>query len=500
MRIALLSWESLHSIAEGGVAAHVSELGAALAEAGHEVHVLTRMGPGQGDYDSIDGVHYHRCAYGGHPDFVEDVNNMCRSMVGRLFAVEDGIGRFDLVHAHDWLTANAMIWAKQGRGHKTVMTIHSTEYGRCGNAFAGSARITAQERAGCDWADHVIAVSATTRAEAAWMYEVPEWKSSVIYNGVHPERFDRTVDPGAVRESLGIGPMDPMILFCGRLAWQKGPDLLVEALPWVLDAFPHAKCVFAGEGSMRPQLEGRAGELGVAHACRFLGKQGPDRLVELFRAADAACVPSRNEPFGIVVLEAWSAETPVVVTQVGGPREYVTPERDGYQIQPHPESVAWGLGTLLADFEHARAMGRAGRETVERHFTWETIAAETLDVYDPFRYDEAASVPVDRQLPEQPAEQSATRAEQAVAELELAGSLDAATLSDCATRLSDGPVRVRRSSRGLELVGPWDEVRRAVAWCQRALSASSAAGTSPLAARLVPASEHEWGARAVPDA
>jgi glycogen synthase len=121
MRIALLSWESLHSILVGGVAAHVTELGAALERKGHEVHVFTRLGPGQSHYQLIHGVHYHRCPFALHSNFVEEVNNMCRSFVHYVLATEDFLGPFDIVHAHDWLTANAMIWIKQGRRRKSVL-------------------------------------------------------------------------------------------------------------------------------------------------------------------------------------------------------------------------------------------------------------------------------------------------------------------------------------------------------------------------------------------
>ena len=81
MRIALLSWETLHSIPVGGVGVHVTELAAALERKGHEVHVYTRMGFGQSHYDRIEGVHYHRCPFDLSADFIEEINNMCRSFV-----------------------------------------------------------------------------------------------------------------------------------------------------------------------------------------------------------------------------------------------------------------------------------------------------------------------------------------------------------------------------------------------------------------------------------
>src|SRR5205823_3651060 len=159
MRIAMLSWESLHSIAVGGVAAHVSELAAALERKGHEVHVFTRLAQGLAAYERIHGVHYHRCAMRLTPDFVDEVNDMCRSFVDQVFRVEDVVGAFDVVHAHDWLAVNAMIWIKQGRGRRGVLTMHSTDFGRSGNVFhdGQSERVRAQERAGTYWADKVIA-------------------------------------------------------------------------------------------------------------------------------------------------------------------------------------------------------------------------------------------------------------------------------------------------------------------------------------------------------
>src|ERR1700684_2151067 len=78
MRIALFSWETLHSIAVGGVGVHVTELASGLTRRGHEVHVFTRQGPNQPHYSSIQGVHYHRCAFALHGNFIDEINNMCR--------------------------------------------------------------------------------------------------------------------------------------------------------------------------------------------------------------------------------------------------------------------------------------------------------------------------------------------------------------------------------------------------------------------------------------
>lgn len=383
MRIALFSWETLHSIPVGGVGVHVTELAAALERRKHEVHVFTRQGQGQPLYDSIHGVHYHRCPFQLHPNFVDEINNMCRSFVHHFFQVEDHSGRFDIVHAHDWLASNAAVWAKEGRGRKAVLTIHSTEYGRNGNRFFGgqSVRVQEHERHGTYVADKVITVSHQLKDEVKWLYQLPDHKTRVIYNGVNAHVFDRAVDSGSVKRQYGIAPLDPTVLFVGRMVVQKGPDILVRTMPSVLRYYPNAKFVFVGDGHMKSDVCAIANQLGVGHALRMLGDKRGQELINLFKACDIVAVPSRNEPFGIVILEGWSAHKPVVSTKRGGPAEFVWHGVNGLQVDDTPESVAWGLGTLLADHNRCRWMGRNGRAAVDAAFSWDNIAEQAEEVY-----------------------------------------------------------------------------------------------------------------------
>lgn len=150
MRIAMFSWETLHSIPVGGIGVHVTELAAGMQRRGHEVHVFTRIGQGQREYDEIHGVHYHRCHFPLNPCFVDEINNMNRSFVNCFNGVEDYIGKFDIVHAHDWLASNAAVWIKEGRGRKAVMTVHSTEYGRNGNQFFGGQALAFKSTSGTE--------------------------------------------------------------------------------------------------------------------------------------------------------------------------------------------------------------------------------------------------------------------------------------------------------------------------------------------------------------
>jgi len=385
MRIALFSWETLHSIAVGGVAPHVTGLASALCRRGHDVHVFTRIGEGQSRFEQVNGVSYHRCPFEFHPDLVEETGRMCDSLVWHFGEVEASLGgrEFDLVHGHDWLCARALVQAKNHHRKPVVMTVHSTEYGRCGNQHCPgrSQQISHVEWEGTFVSNQVICVSHALRKEVQEIYRVPADKLSTVYNGVDPHRYDEPVNPGEVRATYGAGSRDPVVLFVGRMAWQKGPDLLLHTVPGLLRHHPNAKFVFVGDGNMLADLQRQAVKLGIAHSTRFLGHRNGQDLVSLFKSADLVCVPSRNEPFGIVILEAWSAAKPVVATRNGGPAEFVTHGYDGLVVSDSTEALGWGVGTTLADFEHARWMGLNGRVQAESRFSWDTIALETERVY-----------------------------------------------------------------------------------------------------------------------
>ena len=153
-------------------------------------------------------------------------------------------------------------------------------------------------------------------------------------------------------------------------------------MPGILEHRPDAKIVFVGDGDMKPYLEHRAWEIGVAHAVRFPGSLPPDNgLTDLFKSTDLVCVPSRNEPFGLVVLEAWSAGKPVVVTENGGPRYFTSHGEDGFVVYPNPQSICWGINTVFGNFEHARWMGSRGRVKAAYGFSWDVIAGQTEGIY-----------------------------------------------------------------------------------------------------------------------
>lgn len=380
LRIGMFSWESLHSVKVGGVAPHVSELSESLAARGHEVHIFTRIGD-RTPYEEISGVHYQRVAHDQWGGVTKQMEHMCNAMYERFFAVEGLFGKFDILHGHDWHPVRALNRLKLYHQRDYVITYHSTEWGRNGNRHADWPE--AHEIAHWEWSagyesKAVIVTSQHLKDEIQNIYQIPESKITIIPNGIFPNKMKRKVNPVEVKATLGIPPDAPIILFTGRMSYQKGIDLLVEAVPGVLSQYPETHFVFIGEGEMRGYCEGLAYNLGVSHACHFIGYAPDEVYLNWLNTCNIVVVPSRNEPFGIVVLEAWDAEKPVIGTDAV---RLIENFKDGIIAYKTPESLAWCINYALGDLSKTALMGITGKKRITEVYDWKLIADKTYNLY-----------------------------------------------------------------------------------------------------------------------
>jgi glycosyltransferase involved in cell wall biosynthesis len=376
MRIGMFTWESLYSIKVGGIAPHVSELSEALAKRGHEIHVFTRRGDFD-SYDKINGVHYQRVDFDESESLVETMDRMSVAMYERFLKTQNVFGKFDIVHGHDWHPISALNMIKKNQNKSYILTIHSTEWGRNGNK-PGNAEISHREWLGGYESSGLIVTTVYMLDELKSVYSIPETKIKIIPNGIVRGKVRRALDPAQVKVRYGLNPMAPVVLFCGRMSYQKGPDLLVEAVPHILREHLDVCFFFLGDGEMKTYCMSRALELGVADACTFLGYVTSQEKQELMNACDLVCVPSRNEPFGVIVLEAWDAEKPVVATEAVS---IIRNFQDGLQAYVQPESIAWCISRLLKSPEEMKELAKAGQNRIEKEFSWNRIAEKTEEVY-----------------------------------------------------------------------------------------------------------------------
>jgi glycosyltransferase involved in cell wall biosynthesis len=371
LKVAFFCWESIYSERIGGLSPGATYLAESLAAKGHEVHFFTRGGADR----TIKGVQYHYVQpYAGN--IVDYARAMSDLMVQRFRDFDSP--PFDVLHFHDWHVTEAL---HQLQDRNTIFTFHSTEYGRAGNRIGEWWE--AREISGKEWyaaltARRITAVSHVLKNEIMWLYNIPFEKVDVVSNGIYPEVYEAVIDPGRVKEAYGIHPYAPLVLFVGRMEYQKGPDLLARAVPLVLQHRWDARFVMAGQGTMKYELQQMTAGLPV----QFPGYIPDSEYVRLLNASDVVVIPSRNEPFGLVLLEAWSARRCPVVADVGGLSENVTNFTDGVKVYLDPASIAWGINFALSDPSRAAAYGRNGRRKVERHFLWSVVAGKMLGVYE----------------------------------------------------------------------------------------------------------------------
>ncbi|MEM2103151.1 MAG: glycosyltransferase family 4 protein, partial [Candidatus Bathyarchaeia archaeon] len=315
-------------------------------------------------------------------------NYLAASKIINELVAKEGF-QYDIVIAHDWLSAIAGITVKRDLGLPLVFHVHSTEKGRTlGN---GSEVVSNIEQRAAQMADMVITVSNAMKDELISL-GFPKEKIRVSYNGVDPQKYDLSkVKPETirkVRDLYGVKDDELMILFIGRLVWIKGADKLVLAMPQILKEIPNAKLVIVGLGEMREHIEKSVQSLKLQDHVKFRFEFMPEEeRIAHYAACDVAVFPSLYEPFGIVALEAMAMEKPVVVGAAGisGMREIVVadgPNQCGFHINPNdPKDIAWGIINSLKDPKKRAEFGKNGRKRVLEQFTWDVIAKNTLDLY-----------------------------------------------------------------------------------------------------------------------
>ncbi len=385
MRVLMLSWE-YPPVVYGGLARHVHGLSAALARAGHQVTVLTQHGSGAAHDVVENDVRVIRVEHDPPLVPMDDLlawtlaldHTMSRTALSLL---DDQ--RPDVVHGHDWLIAHAGATLKEAWRIPLVSTVHATEAGRYQGWLPGALN---QAIHSVEWwmtyqARRVITCSDHMRWEVTRLFELPADKVEVIRNGVDAAawRSDRETVAAASRRYAGEGPL---LLFSGRLEYEKGVQTVLTALPRLRRRHPGLRLLVAGRGTQEQALRAEARRLRLGRSVQFVGWLDEPELAAVAAAADVAVMPSLYEPFGLVALEDAAAGTPVVATDRGGLAEVVGGLETGLTVPPEdPGALALAIDRLLSDDILARRIGREARRTVARDFSWDSVAERTARTY-----------------------------------------------------------------------------------------------------------------------
>ena len=276
---------------------------------------------------------------------------------------------FEIIHAHDWMTVPAALLARRISGKPFILHVHSLEYDRSGENV--NHEILEIEREGLGKADRIIAVSHRTKRMIVERYGIPQEKISVIYNAVTRAEAQRVyrVERKGDRK---------MVLFLGRITFQKGPDYFVEAAAMVLQVLHDVTFVMAGAGNMMGQMIERVGELGIGNSFHFTGFLQGEEIERIFSMSDLYVMPSVSEPFGISPLEAMMYDVPVILSRQSGVAEILK-----HALKVDFWDVREMAAKIIAVLKHPALAGEMAEKAREelRKIRWETAAELIAEIY-----------------------------------------------------------------------------------------------------------------------
>jgi len=276
---------------------------------------------------------------------------------------------FDVIHAHDWMTVFAGLYAREKSGKPFVLHIHSLEFDRSGENI--DRNIFYIERFGMVLADHIIAVSHYTKDLITNRYGIDPDKISVVHNAV-----SRT-EAGAMYRTEK-DPARKIVLFLGRITFQKGPDYFVDAAAKVLKTLPNVTFVMAGSGDMMPRMIERVAKLRMGKSFHFTGFLRETEVERIFTMSDLYVMPSVSEPFGISPLEAMAYDVPVIISKQSGVAEILN-----HAIKVNFWDVDDMANKIIAILRHrslAEEMVERSREEL-RNIRWKGAAEKIVEVY-----------------------------------------------------------------------------------------------------------------------
>lgn len=277
--------------------------------------------------------------------------------------------KFDIIHAHDWLTFPAGMAAKNISGKPLVIHVHATEFDRSGANI--NPEVYQIEKNGMEAADKIIAVSNLTRKTIIEKYNINPDKVFTVYNAVEP----------VLKKDYGSHKTikDRIVTFLGRITLQKGPEYFIEAAYEVLQRMDNVRFVMGGSGELLDRMIKRIASLKIGEKFHFTGFLKGDDVYQLYSLSNVYVMPSVSEPFGISPLEAMQSNVPVIISRQSGVSEILkhTIKIDFWDIHAMADAI---YGILNYD-GLVNMFRKHAREEVN-NLKWENTAFKVKQIYD----------------------------------------------------------------------------------------------------------------------
>ena len=383
MKILMLTWEYPPRVV-GGISRVVHDLSKRLIKDGHDVTVVTYKDGDAPYFEDDKGVKVYRVDnFMINPNnFIDWIMQMNFNMIAKANEIIAKEGKFDVIHAHDWLVAYAAKTLKGSYNIPIVSTIHATEAGRNSGIHDEVQRYINDT----EWmltyeSTEVIVNSNYMKGELQRLFGLPFEKINVVPNGVNLTAFNGIERDYEFRRRYALDN-EKIILFMGRLVYEKGVQHLIAAMPKILNGYHDSKLVIAGKGGMLDELRGQVNAMGLGNKVCFAGYMNGKDVQKMYKAADISVFPSTYEPFGIVALEAMLAENPIVVSDIGGLNEIVQHRENGMKSYAgNPNSIADSILELLYDHKLCAEIVKKAKNKVRNEYNWSKIAQDTHFTY-----------------------------------------------------------------------------------------------------------------------
>jgi glycosyltransferase involved in cell wall biosynthesis len=380
----MLSWEYPPKIV-GGISRVVHGLAQKLGDRGNEVHVITCWDIGMKELEKDDSVYVHRVhSYDVDTcSFVDWVLQLNYVLIEYGIKLINETGKFDIIHAHDWIVAFASRVLKSSYSIPLIATIHATEHGRNWGIHNDTQRYINN----IEWwlayeSWRVIVNSGYMKNEIQNVFQVPDDKIDIIPNGVELDKFDGCEKDMDFRRNFA-SDNEKIVFFVGRLVNEKGVHVLIDSVPKVLHHYNDTRFVIAGKGPQLDNLRWKTEQMGISHKVCFTGYISDEDLLKLYKCVDVAVFPSLYEPFGIVALEGMVANVPVVVSETGGLGGIVDHGVDGMKSYTgNANSLADSILEILHNPSKAEKIKKKALEKVHTIYNWNNVTEKTLKVYE----------------------------------------------------------------------------------------------------------------------
>ncbi len=384
MKILMLSWEYPPRIV-GGIARVVYDLSHKLVKDGHEVTVVTYQEENSLEFENDKGVKVYRVQnYMIHPNnFTDWIMQLNFNLTAKATQIINEQGGFDVIHAHDWLVAYSAKTLKDAFQIPIVSTIHATESGRNSGIHDDVQRYINDT----EWlltyeSTEVIVNSNYMKCELQRLFGLPFEKINVIPNGINLNNFSGIDKDYDFRRKYAMDN-EKIILYIGRLVYEKGIQHLISAMPKIINGYNDAKLIIGGKGGMYDELKQQAKALGIENKVYFTGYLSSKDVQKMYKCADIAVFPSTYEPFGIVALEAMLAGVPTVVSDIGGLNEIVEHGVNGMKSYAgNCNSIADSVLSLLYNHQLCDNITKNAKNKVKNDFNWNKITEDTHFIYE----------------------------------------------------------------------------------------------------------------------